>query len=514
MKKISYYLVFAVIIGGLLSSFWVYRKYFYEESDGYLYFKVERGPVREIVRVRGDAAADKEFNLEFPFSGIVSGIFVREGQVAERGDFLMKLDSADYDFQLGRLEALLAQRRSGLEKLKAGPTEEDVNVLKTKVSGAKTAMGEAKKGVVDKLKDALTKSDDAVRGKADGFFSNPRSSNPTLDFELSDFSLKTELEEGRFSVEGVLNSWQASLSGLSSSEDLDSRMAEAKENLGLIRSFLDEVALAVNSLKTKSGLSQTTIDAWKADIYSARTNVNTAATSLLAAEEKRRAAESKLALAERELALKTAGARQEDIEIAEARVSETENQISEAREKIKKSKLYAPVSAEVVKIPLEEGELFAPGTPAIYLSSSRLKIIADISELDIRKLNGADGNEVSIKFDAFPDTVFWGRTTRIDPKEIIKDGDTYYRVNVYFGENGKKVRPGMSADLEILISSKDDVLKIPEIAVYEKGGKKFVKLFEDGSVSEQEVETGISDGEFVEITEGLSEGQTAVVSAD
>ena len=516
MKKISYYLIFAVIVGGLLSSFWVYRKYFHREESGFLFFKAEKGPIKEVVKVRGEAVPVKKFNLEFPFSGIVDEVFVKEGQTVSAGEPLMKLETKDYELNLARLEAVLSQRLSYLEKITAGPTEKDVNILKTKVSGAETSFDEAKKTVIDKIHDSYVKSDDAVRGKVDTLFDNPRTANPKIVFVLSDSRLRADIEWNRFLVERALDSWQASLEKISLSENLDLFLEEAKENLGKIKYFLNQTALAVNGLRANSNLSQATIDLWKTNISSARSGVNVATAALLAAEEKYKAAESSLALARSELAFKTAGARKEDLAIARSQINEVRNQIKEAREKIKKSYLYSPERSEVSKITIKERELFIPGRTAIFLSSPELKIRADVSELDIGKLGRLEKGKVLIKFDAFPGAQFDGEVSYIEPKEIVRDGDIYYRTNISFkpGRDWRKVRSGMSADLTITISSKSDAVKIPEIAVYEKNGEKFVKVFQNGDVSERRVETGISDGEYIEVLKGLEEGQTVVVAAD
>lgn len=514
MKKISYYLIFAVIIGGLLSSFWVYKKYFYKAKSNLLFFTAERGPLKELVRVRGEVVPQKEFDLEFPFSGIINGIFVKEGQIVSNGTPLMKLDTKDYELEVNRFESVLSQRRLNLEKLMSGPTEDDINISKTKVSNAKIFLAEVKKNVVDNLNNSYTQSDDAVRGKTNRLFTNPGTSNPTLDFTLSDSELKTDIEWNRFLIGETLDSWQASLAEISVFGNLGLFLKEGKDNLAKVKSFLDKVALAVNGLKANANLSQPNIDLWKTNVSLARNNVNAVITALLSAEQKMRTSESNLALAQKELDLKTSGARPEDIKIAKLQINEAENQISIAEEKIKKSILYAPANVKVMKIPIEKGELFMPGSPAIFLSSPGLKIRSDVSELDIGKVKSSDKNEVMIKFDALPDVDFSGNVSFIEPKKIIKDGDTYYRVNILFNQKGEEILPGMNADLEISISSKKDVLKIPEIVIYKRNGKNFVRLFEKGVISEREIKTGISDGESIEVKQGLKEGQTVIVSAD
>ena len=515
MKKLSYYLLLTVIAGIGLISFWGYQKYFKTEAPKFLLFPVERGSLQEIVKVRGEVVTQKDFDLEFPFSGIIESVFVKEGQPVSQGDPLIKLETIDFQLEKQNLEALLAQKQANLEKLLAGATPEDIRVAETKVKNAETALEDAKKNVVDKLQDAYTKGDDGVRNRTDQLFNSPRSSNPQLNFTAITVELENALESERLALETLLVSWKTSLNSLTVESDLDSYIKIAKVNLNRVKSYLDNTALAVSALTPATNLTQTTIDNYRSDVSTGRTNVNTATVNLSTAEEKLRGAESDLTLKQKELDLKKAGTRTEDIKIAKAQIEEVNSQIAITKEKIRKSVLYAPVSAKVIKVWLEKKEFFRVGQTAIALSTSANKIQADVSELDIGKVRETNGNETIIQLDAFPSQEFKGKVVSVDPKEIIKEGDKYYRINVYLEkEGGVAIRSGMSADLKVLVSFKESVLKIPEMAVLEKNGGKFVKILDGEQKKEVEIKTGISDGEFVEITSGLTEGQTVVVAID
>jgi len=514
MKKLSNYLIIVVVIGGILVSFWAYQKYFKEEIPELLSFSVEKGSIQEVVRVRGEVVSQKDFDLGFPFSGIVESIFVREGQQVSRGKPLIKLETTSFELKINELKSILAQKQSNLNKLITGDTKENINIYKTKVEKTKIEEGDAKANLIDKLQDAYTKSDDAIRNKVDQFFSNPRGSNPQLDFIVTSGQLEIEVESTRILVESILSKWQTSLVPLSQVSDLIKFTTKAKNNLDIVKSFLDKTSLAVNSATSNFNLSQATIDGWKSGVASARTNINNAITNLTSANEKLKTAKSDVVLAKDELALKEAGARVEDIGIAEAQIEEINNKIAITREKIKKSTLYAPAVVKTVKIWFEKREFFSPGRIAITLETSEHKIQADISELEIGKIREVDGNEVLIQLDAFPELELKGKIISIEPREIIKDGDKYYRINVFMEQHGSKIRSGMNADLTILVSSKDNVLKIPELVIYQKDDKKFVTILEEGSQKEIEIETGISNGESIEVINGLSENQTVVVSAN
>lgn len=533
MKKISYYLIFIVIVGIALLSFWTYQKYFKQEGPSFLLFKVERGSIQDVVKARGEVVAQKDFDLEFPFSGIVERVFVQEGERVSQNDPLIKLETTDFELEIQMLQAQRAQAEAGLATQKAklaelqrGTRPEEIQVQEVKVENTKVALEDAQKNLVDKLQDAYTRSDDAIRGKADQMFTDPQTQNPQLQFSAIDPNLENDVERRRVVLEyTIFPQWKPSLDVLTPQSDLGARAAEGKKYLDDVKVFLDNLSLIINNPSNAfyvvNGTSKEIPGSWKTDIASARTNINTAINTITSADEKLKTAESNFALAKQELALKEAGAVPEQISAQEAQVKQAEAdtknvqaQIAIVQEKIRKSTLYSPGTATIVKIRFEKQELFRFGEPAISLSAVGHKIQADISELEIGKVREIDGNEVVIRLDAFPGLELTGKIVSIEPREIIKEGDKYYRTNVYIEPHDLEIRSGMNADLAILIFSKENVLTIPEFAVQQRDGKKFATILEGELKKEVEVETGLSDDESIEITKGLSEGQTIMVSTD
>lgn len=521
MRKISYYIIALVVAGLALASFWVYQKYFKTEQAPFLYFTVERGDVQEAVKVRAEVAAQKEFELEFPFSGTIERIYVKEGGIVSKGQRLMSLDTNDFEIEADGLTAVVAQRKADLAKLRAGATSEDINVSVAQLAGAQVGLNESRKNMVDKIQDAYTKSDDAVRGKTDQLFSNPRSANPDLNI-TAEQGAKNNLNMRRFAIESTLNAWSGSLVNLNDSVELSPFSSTAKSNLAIISDYLNDLSLVLSNMTPGGIFTQAAIDGYRADVSSARTNINTALANLTAAEEKLKLAEVNVTLYENQLALKRASARSEDITIAQTRIQEAESQLNAIREKIRKSVLSAPASGKVSKIHYEEGEVFRPGQSAISLITVAYKLQADVSELDISKVKSSNGAGVIVELDAFPGEQFRGEVLSIDAKEVIKTEDKYYRVNILFDAPEKEVRSGMSADATILSIKKKNVLRVSELAIYNDGKQKYVKALLPGlteaeseeSLERADVKTGITDGEFIEIISGISEGRIVAVTAE
>ncbi len=513
MKRITIFITAVVIFSSGVIFSWIFFKYFHDKRPSILSFPVERGNITETVKVRGEAVSQKEFVLSFASGGTVASILVREGETIREGESIIRLDTSGYELDLRKLSTILTQRQLNLEKLLAGYTVEDVAITETKLANAQKSLSEKKRILSEYLNDSYTKSVNSIGVYVDQFYNNPRSPNATINITVSDFQLKTNLENDRINVEKDLNSWQTILNNLTE-ENMISDAETAGAYLEKIRTYLEQLALAVNALTPTNNLSSSAISLYRADVSNARSAIGSAITNLSSALESVRNAESAYVLTKSELRLKTSDPRSEDVATAKAQIAEIESDMASIRDKMRKAVLVAPIEARVMKIFVERGETLMSGQTAVILATSQNKIQADISELDIVKIPEESGTNARIRFDAFPDLEFTGKVVSIEPREIVKDGDKYYRVNLYFDAGGTLIRSGMSADLDIFVAEKENILIIPDFAVYQKDRQNFVKIMDGSQEKEIRVITGLSDGANIEIISGLDENQTVIVSAN
>ena len=363
MKRVSYYLIFIVIAGIALVSFWTYQQYFKQKDSSFLFFKVEKGFIQETIKARGSIVPQKDFDLEFSFPGIIEKIFVKEGQQVNNGEPLMKLETTDFGLEIKKLQAQLAgaeanlkAQQAKLDELKKGTRPEEIQIQEGNVANAKVSLEDSKKTLTNSLSDTFTKSDDAIRNKIDQFFNNPKGQNPTLTFNLSDGQLKNDIEWGRYGAESILNEWKILADNLTTNSDLDSITNASNSNLNSIKLLLDKVALAVNSLTPTASLSQTTIDTYKSSVSTARTNVNLAISGLSSAYEGYRSAKSNLSVQENQLILKKAGTtaeqitgQEEQVKQAGANIQNYQAQIAIIQEKIKNLLYTVPDQRKLIK---------------------------------------------------------------------------------------------------------------------------------------------------------------------
>jgi HlyD family secretion protein len=183
--------------------------------------------------------------------------------------------------------------------------------------------------------------------------------------------------------------------------------------------------------------------------------------------------------------------------------------------------IRAPAAGTVLTRTVNEGDPIVPLTS--YQPGTEMATIADMSdlifkgtvdEIDVGKLSA--GMQARIKVGALPTDVVTGKVQRIAPQAQQKEGATLFDVEIEL-DRGQKItlRAGYSANADVIIREKKDVLVLPErLVTFEDGGKKtFVELPQADPKAEPkkaEVKTGISDGLNVEIVSGLSKGAKVV----
>ncbi len=186
------------------------------------------------------------------------------------------------------------------------------------------------------------------------------------------------------------------------------------------------------------------------------------------------------------------------------------------------STIEAPFSGVISKKYAEVGELLLPGKQIVTMvDPDSIYVLATIDEVDVGRL--MIGQPVTITIDAFPGEKFDGSVSRISP--IVSGGKLETRtadVWVYFKKNDLRIKPGMSADVEILIATLQNVLSVPSQAIVDRDGKRQVyianqhalKPGDRAKVTLRPVEIGESNWSFTEIKRGVTAGEFIVTTPE
>ncbi len=181
--------------------------------------------------------------------------------------------------------------------------------------------------------------------------------------------------------------------------------------------------------------------------------------------------------------------------------------------------LVAPFAGTVASISGELGEISIPSPPGVptppaidLIDDSCLYVKAPMDEIDAPKIR--PGQPVRITLEAMAGTVFEGRVKRVAPyiTAVEKQARTV-EVDVDFvhPDEARGMLVGYSADVEIVLDSRADVLRIPTSALRE-GNRVLVE--ENGVLTERSVRSGLSNWEQTEVMEGLQAGERIVTSLE
>jgi macrolide-specific efflux system membrane fusion protein len=223
------------------------------------------------------------------------------------------------------------------------------------------------------------------------------------------------------------------------------------------------------------------------------------------------------------------GSRREDILAARARLRKAEVAVAAARDQLAYTVLRAPIDGTVIHRGIEVGEMVTPGvaetgdrTPLLTVADLRQLVVeSDINQVQIGKLTLAQAVRVSV--DALPDDVFSGHISSIAPASVPgREADVQlYKVKTLI-ESGPvaHLKPGMSADVDILVGEHPAVLRIPIETVTQSAGHKgevtrLEKIRGDRyRKARQPVTLGVSTEQFIEIRAGVNEGDSLLIDPE
>lgn len=201
-----------------------------------------------------------------------------------------------------------------------------------------------------------------------------------------------------------------------------------------------------------------------------------------------------------------------------------------ARTNLENTVVRSPIDGIVLSRNINAGESVTPGGKPLFVISNDLtemKIDTKVSEADIGKL--VPGQKAYFKVDAYPGETFGGTVSQVRNEPIITNNVVTYNVVVETGNEERKLKPGMTAEVKIVVADKKDVLRVPTAALRfippssaeikdrpdELSDNSYVWItLKNGQIGALPVKTGVSDDIYTEILDGgLKEGQKVIVEA-
>jgi HlyD family secretion protein len=193
--------------------------------------------------------------------------------------------------------------------------------------------------------------------------------------------------------------------------------------------------------------------------------------------------------------------------------------IGVAQVEVDKTTLVAPFDGVVAEISIELGEWTSPSPPALpippvidLIDQTSIYVSAPMDEVDAARLHPGLRGRVTV--DSHRGQEFWGTIVRVSP--FVLDLEAQNRtleidVELDDARLSATLKPGTSADVEIVLETREDTLRIPTSALYE--GNKVLAI-EDGRLAARSIQIGLKNWNWTEVIGGLAEGDLIVVTLD
>ena len=499
-------------------------------------FAVKRENIIHSISETGTIEQGDEIELSFKLSGTINQILTKEGEKVKKNQLLARLDDQEILLQLEQAEADLELFQSQLDKLLAGASKEDIKLQELKVAQADIAYQDASNALeqakeiaqsqldsyyqtaLNYLKDALLKINNVsifIASLQKNYFYRGDQESLTVKYkkqkieeiyqELADYLNKINQQNDNSQIDVYLPIFKE-------------RLEEVQDSLAIVKDATEEPAYQ----NLISSTDKTTLDNHRSYINSVLSNISSSYESIelqksinqqniLKAEQAKNSAYYQLEQAKEALNKLKSPPREEDVRYYQAQIEKAKKQIELLKTKIENTKIKAPVDAIVVAIRKQAGESVQPFEPIIVLlPDNPFYVEVNIYEEDISKISL--GDKVEIQLVAQPEQTINGEVYFISPKEILINEVVYYPIKISFSAPDFHIKPGMSADVSIILDKKENVLAVPNEALIEENGHYFVLIKKDQGTEKKEIKIGMTgSNDMVEVIEGLNEGEEVII---
>ncbi|MFH1657067.1 MAG: efflux RND transporter periplasmic adaptor subunit [bacterium] len=526
-KKIIAFIIVIIL------AFVAYQAFFKKAEPEYNLSEVERGSLTRKVSETGIVKKGEKISLSFKNPGRIEKIYVSVGDKVKAGQSLAKQETTQSQIKLQEAEAALALAEAQLSKLLNGATAEEIKIAQTTVDNAKVSLQSTEQNLAD-VKSIAQENleqdyEDGLNSLETAYLKIYNASNELNSLQRTYFYGNDQesliVKEKNTTVKNTATAilvYVNTANNDPSTENTDKALIEMKaalnktySDLQIVRNVFEEITYrdvisatdksAIDTQKTNINTSLASIVSSQQTIASTKltneSNINTAQSQVVTAQGTLKSAQDNLALT-------LANPQQADIDLNEAKIQQAKSNVNLLKNQIEEAILFSPTDGQITAVNRKVGEMATDGLISL-IPAVPLQVETNIPEVNIGKVKVGQPTEITL--DALEETIFTGRVIKIEPTETILQGVVYYKIYSSFESDEEQVKPGMTANVDIIIDTRENVLIVPQRAVIEKDNKKFVRIPSGDGYTEREVQTGLRGSQSdIEIISGLEEGEKVI----
>ncbi len=470
-------------------------------SVSYLQDTPQRRSITNVFSDSGTITAANTYEVKPLVRGTVLTADFQEGDMVQAGDVLYTIDSSDAANSVARAQLSLNQAQRSYEDAV------NAQYVRTDIGGTVVSIGVAPGDVVTAGQEVATIRDESVMLL-------------TLDFPAADAAGFAVGQTAEVTLDGTYERIAGTIRSVSGADTLSSgsllvrSVTIAVPNNG----SLTAAQAATASVNGVSALGSARLAYQKSQTLAAA-SAGTVAALCVQPGSAVGAGANVIQLASDSLT--------RQVETASDNLLSAELSVDDAKNTMDNYTITAPISGTIIQKNVQAGETVggdsttAATAMCIIHDLSYLEMTLNVDELQI--LSMQMGQNVQIRADAIPDQTFNGVVTNVSSAGTTTSGTTTYPVTIRIDDYGQLL-PGMNATAEIVVDSVQDALSIPNAAVI-RGSYVLVTADSPSAANAVtdmtapegyvyvRVRTGISDDDYIQVLEGLEEGDTVAYDA-
>ena len=444
--------------------------------------KAKNGDIAMMLDSTGTIAPDTLVTVVSQVEGELMLFPFKEGDNVKKGQILAQIDTEDIQAQIKQAEADLGYAMARLKAISAGARPQEIGQAEAQVRQMQASMDAAQKD--------LKHTKELYLGPI-----------PQQQLDSSEGKYKSALAQLE-SVKVKLNNAEKELKRTRQLFDLG---AVAEENV-------EQAETNYNALLAQLQAVQAEVESSNANLKNTKELYDLEAIPrqmIDSAEAKFFVATSQLQSAQEKLNLLKAGPIPEDIEVAKTQVKQAEAKLDYMKVKLHYYTIKAPINGIVTERFVEQGDVVSSKQKLLTIADvSHILVMSSISELDISKVKR--DMIVSVSVDAYPQTRFNGNVTRIYP--ITESKARSVPIEIRLPNPDGKLLPGMFARATFIVDKHKNAILLPNDAIVTKEGETTAFVVKDSQIHITQIQTGIKQGNIVEITNGIVSGDKVVIN--
>jgi HlyD family secretion protein len=488
------------------------------QKPSYPFSEIKKSDISQSISTTGTVKSDQNVSLSFKKGGTIASIKVKTGNKVTKGQTLVVLDSKDTLTAVSQATAALDSAKASYEKVSNGATANSIAVAQSAVDSTQVSLDNVKsisqKNIDSKYDYALTVLDDAnIKMYNASIAAKNIQTNYFTGYDQDAANVRNSID----AIESAKNSAKTSIDLAQSTkkkEDIDSAITETKKSLDKILTGLTTIKNSCDGTAYKnivSSTEKTSLDTQKSYISTLQITVssleNEISTLKTQSENNIKSAEAALSQAQASLTNLQSPARPEDIAATKATVEAAEANLRTAQNAYSDSMIISPIDGVITNINPKIGEVVGAGTTIVsMISNNKFQIETYLSQTELGKIKVGDA--VKATLDAYgKDVIFDATIITIDPAATISSGISSYKVAAEISNDDERIKPGLTANITIFDEKAENAITVPLTSLLKENGQNYVLLKNKNKIELKKVETGLSDGQRIQITSGLSEGE-------